>query len=314
MDRADERSSGYDEAVSLPGSIVVILNTSAGSTAAQPRRAEELGELFRSAGTNADLVVLRPDQKPEQAAREASTRASIVVAGGGDGTVSGVAAGIIGSRAALAVLPLGTLNHFAKDLHIPLALREAVAVVAAGHIARVDVGRVNDRLFVNNSSIGIYPGIVEQREDLRDDGYRKWPAMAIATVRIMRRYRGVAVTIDADGSQITRRTPFVFVGNNEYAIDGLRLGARTALDRGKLFVYLAPRSRVRDLPMLLATALIGRARQSGALEIVAATDVTIDTRTPRGISVAVDGEVAIMRTPLRYRSHPAALAVVVPRV
>ena len=289
------------------------MNPSAGGGSGPSRTGADISELFRGVGADADVVVLGPDQKPEQAARDASLRASIVVAGGGDGTVSGVAAGLVGSPSALGILPLGTLNHFAKDLHIPSGLREAVAVVAGGHLARVDVGQVNDRLFVNNSSIGIYPGIVEEREALRGQGYRKWPAMAIATLRILRRYRGVRVTIDVDGTRMTRRTPFVFVGNNEYAIEGLRLGARTRIDRGQLFVYLAPRSRVRDLPMLLATAFIKRAGQSGALEIVAATDVIIDTRTARHLSVAIDGEVTTMSTPLRYRSRAGALRVVVPR-
>ena len=91
--------------------------------------------LFRASGCDAEIIQLRAGQDPADAAREASARVSIVVAGGGDGTVSGVAAGIFGSQAALGVLPLGTLNHFAKDLHIPLDLREAVAVVAAGHVA-----------------------------------------------------------------------------------------------------------------------------------------------------------------------------------
>ena len=115
------------------------------------------------------------------AARTASARASIVVAAGGDGTISSVAAAVIDSPAALGVLPLGTLNHFAKDLHIPLDLAGAIAVVAAGHVGHVDVGQVNERVFVNNSSIGIYPSIVEEREALRRRGHRKWPAMALAT-------------------------------------------------------------------------------------------------------------------------------------
>ena len=145
---------------------------------------------------------------------------------------------------------------------------------------------MNDRIFVNNSSIGLYPDIVEEREALRRQGHRKWPAMAIATLRVLRRYRGVTVRIDVDGRQRNWQTPFVFVGNNEYAIDGIRLGARARLDQGKLFVYLAPRARARDLPMLLAKALVGRASQSGAFEIVAATELTIDTRAAPGASAS----------------------------
>jgi diacylglycerol kinase family enzyme len=257
--------------------------------------------------------VLRAGQNPSDAGRDARTRASTVVAAGGDGTVSGVAASVVGSQTALGILPLGSLNHFAKDLHIPLDLRHAVAVVAAGHLAQVDVGQVNDRVFINNSSIGIYPGIVEEREDLRRQGHRKWPAAAIATYRVLRRYRGVTVRIEVDGRQRTWRTPFVFVGTNEYTIDGIRLGSRARLDQGKLFVYVAPRARTRDLPKLLALALLGRATRSGTFEIISATELTIDTRTPRRIRVAADGEVTTMSTPLRYRTCPGALQVIVPQ-
>lgn len=301
--------------MSPASSIVVILNASAGTAQKDPQCASDVGDLFRASGCDAEIIQLRPGQNPADAARSASARASIVVAGGGDGTVSGVAAGIFGSKAALGVLPLGTLNHFAKDLHIPHDLPQAVAVVAAGHLARVDVGQVNDRLFVNNSSIGLYPDMVEEREKLRREGYGKWPAMAIATLRLLRRYRGVTVRIEMDGRQRTWRTPFVLVGNNEYTIEGIGLGARTRLDRGKLFVYLAPRSRARDLPMLITSALLGRASLSRAFEIVAATELTIDTRTgaARRMRIAADGEVITMRTPLRYRICAEGLQVVVPR-
>jgi diacylglycerol kinase family enzyme len=236
-----------------------------------------------------------------------------VVAAGGDGTVSGVVAGILDSPAALGVLPLGTLNHFARDLGIPFNIPKAVGVVAAGHIGHVDVGQVNDRVFVNNSSIGIYPGIVEAREELRRRGHRKWPAMAIATLRVLRRYRGVTVSIVVAGQRRTWRTPFVFVGNNEYGIEGIRLGGRARLDEGKLFAYLTPRLRARHLPVLLVKALLGRARQSGEFEIVPATELWIDVTRTRRLRVAFDGEVARMSTPLHYRTCSKALSIVLPQ-
>ena len=296
-----------------PASIAVIVNPRGGTAMGHPRIVAELGDLFRAAGREAEIVALRDGQSPVDAARDASTRASIVVAAGGDGTVSSVVSGILESPAALGVLPLGTLNHFAKDLHIPSDLDQAVAVVAAGHVGQVDVGQVNDHVFVNNSSIGIYPSIVEAREALRAEGHGKWPAMAIATALVLRRYRGVTVSIDVEGRRRTWRTPFVFVGNNEYAIDGIRLGERSRLDEGKLYVYLAPRLRARQLPLLLAKALIGRARQSGEFEIVPAAELWIGLARVRRLRVAFDGEVTQMRQPLHYRSRAKALRVVVPR-
>lgn len=294
-------------------SVAVILNASAGAAARDPQIATEVSDLFRAFGCDATIMVLRAGQDPIVAAQEASARASIVVAGGGDGTVSGVAGAILGSSAALGILPLGTLNHFAKDLHIPLNLRQAVEVVVGGQIKRVDVGQVNNRVFINNSSIGVYPDIVHEREVLRRQGRRKWPAMAIATLHVLTRYRGVTVRMDAVGRQMIRRTPFVLIGNNEYAVEGVCLGSRARIDQGTMFVYLTPRARTRDLPLLFARALVGRARQSGAFEIVAATDLMIETPTATLIHVAVDGEVVRMNTPLRYGICPGVLQVVVPR-
>jgi diacylglycerol kinase family enzyme len=289
--------------------LTVLLNPAA---AGAGRLKEDIGALFRAAGSDALIVELRQGQDPAEAARTATARASIVVAAGGDGTVSRVATGLIGTPAVLGVLPLGTLNHFAKDLRIPLNLEKAVATIAAGRVESVDVGLVNDRVFLNNSSIGVYPSIIEAREELRRMGHRKWAAFALATFRVLRRHRGVLVRIEADGRQSAWRTPFVFVGNNEYEVDGIRLGSRARLDGGRLFAYLTPRVRARELPMLLARAMLGRVRQSGAFEIVSAAELWIDTPKARRVRIALDGEITTMITPLHYRTCPAALKVLLP--
>jgi diacylglycerol kinase family enzyme len=273
----------------------------------------EIATLFAAAGCQADVQVLRQGHDPADAARAASAAGSIVVAAGGDGTVSRVAAGVVEADGTLGVLPLGTLNHFAKDLQIPLALGEAVQTVAAGRVARVDVGQVNHRLFVNNSSIGLYPSIVHARDVLRRQGHWKWTAMVIATARVLRRYRGVRVRIDEGGRERLWRTPFVFVGNNEYTVDGFNLGSRASLDCGRLFVYLAPRLRARELPLLLLKALAGRAARSGDFEIVSSTELRVDRlRRHRRVRVALDGEVIEMAPPLHYRTLPGALKVMLP--
>lgn len=306
-------SNRFAVTVASPSSIVVILNPGAGTLSSRPAIAAEVQDLFHAAGREVEIITLRPGQNPMEAAHAATARAAIVVAGGGDGTVSGVAAGVVDSPAALGVLPLGTLNHFAKDLHLPLGLPKAVGVIAAAHIGTVDVGTVNDRIFINNSSIGVYPDIVQEREALRERGYRKWPAMAVATRRVLKRYQGMTVRIEVEGQVRSWRTAFVVVGNNEYAIDGLQVGARIRLDAGRLFLYVSPRPRARDIPVLLAKAVAGRASRSGAFEIIAAAGATIDARRARLVPVATDGEVVTLGTPLRYRSRPGALRVVIPR-
>jgi len=215
----------------------------------------------------------------------------------------------VGSEIPLGVIPLGTLNHFAKDAGIPLDLEEAVKTIAARRTVKVDVGEVNDRTFLNNSSIGFYPDIVMEREALRRQGHRKWMAFVVASAKILRNYRGLLVKITADRSVEIARTPFLMVGNNEYQTDGIHLGARTRLNGGRLSAYLAPRVHARELPGLLALALAGRSRQNH-LESFVARELRAETPESRSVRVAVDGEVVRMIAPLQFRVRPLSLRVI----
>jgi diacylglycerol kinase family enzyme len=291
--------------------IVVLLNPASGVAAAQDRT-DRVAQLFAAAGADAQILELRSGADAPEAARAAIAQgAAAVVAGGGDGTVSSVASALIGTGTPLGVLPLGTLNHFARDAGIPADLAAAVAVVVAGHVVSVDAGEVNGRVFINNSSIGVYPDIVIEREKLRQDGYRKWTAFAVATARILRRYRGLVVGLTTADRAVQARTTFLFVGNNEYEVEGLHLGARARLDGGRLAAYLAPRLRTRDLPRLLALALAGRARQPHHLESFTTGELLVHTPGRRRLHVALDGEVAVLTRPLRYRIRPRSLRVIV---
>jgi diacylglycerol kinase family enzyme len=191
-------------------------------------------------------------------------------------------------------------------------LEDAVRTIAAGHVTTIDVGEVNSRLFVNNSSIGVYPDMVIEREALRQKGYRKWTAAALATMNVLSRYPGVVVRVRVEEAEKVFRTPFLFVGNNEYEIDGLRVGARSRLDAGCLAAYLAPRLHVRDLPLLALLAVLGRASDNPALEAFTGTSFVVETPGGRRLRVALDGEVTQMTSPLRFALRPRALHVLVP--
>jgi diacylglycerol kinase family enzyme len=243
-------------------------------------------------------------------AREAAQTSDVVVAAGGDGTVSAVAGVVAGTDTRLGVLPVGTLNHFARDLKLPSELDKAVAMVAAGQTRKVDAGEVNGHLFVNNSSIGVYPNAVEIREGLRKTGRGKWIAMAMATWQVLRTYRGIRVQLTVNGRQISARTPFVFVGNNEYVVEGLKIGEREHLTSGKLFVYLAPRISTRRLPVLLLRAVLGHAVQNHAFEVIPTCDLKIETFSSKRITVSLDGETTELKMPLHYQARPGALQAI----
>jgi diacylglycerol kinase family enzyme len=292
--------------------ITVILNPAAGLKHSDNMPAELAG-LFGAAGMPLRIVSFGSGAEAVSAARYAAKAGDdAVVAAGGDGTVSTVASALVGSEIPMGVLPLGTLNHFAKDLGLPLDLGEAVKTIAARRTIKVDAGEVNGRTFLNNSSIGIYPDIVMEREALRRQGYRKWTALAAASAKIVRNYRGLMVKITVDHSVETARTPFLLVGNNEYETDGIHLGARSRLNGGRLSAYLAPRVHARELPRLLALALVGRARENHVLESFVARELRAETPGRRSLRVALDGEVVLMNAPLHYQILPLALRVIVP--
>lgn len=293
--------------------MAVIINAGAGLGYGQAWR-ESLAARLASHGLDADITLAADVNHLMEAARAAlAAGAPIVVAGGGDGTINAVASVVLDSGAVFGVLPMGTLNHFARDLRIPPQLDAAVATLAAGHVARVDVGEVNGRVFLNNSSLGLYPDIVRDRQrQQRRLGRGKWTAFGWATLAALRRYPFLSVRLTLGEQGHARRTPFVFIGNNEYHMQGFNIGERARIDGGMLSVYVAQRPTRFGLLKLALRALLGRLRQSREFHVFQAGEMMIETRHRR-LRVATDGEVSVMAPPLRYRIRPAALPVIVPR-
>ena len=235
-----------------------------------------------------------------------------MVAAGGDGTISAVASTLLNTEAALGVLPIGTLNHFAKDLQIPLDLDAAARVVAAGNVVRIDAGEVNGHAFINNSSIGVYPQMVMWREEYRRRGSTRWTALFWAAVTALRRMPFLRLRLSAAGAGIAMLTPMIFVGNNEYEIVGFDAGTRQRLDAGKLYIYAVKASTPAKLIRLSVMAVLGRLRQAQDFDSLCVAEAWIETRK-QWVKVSLDGEVVRLETPLHYRTRRAALRVIVRR-
>ncbi|MGB7922248.1 MAG: diacylglycerol kinase family protein [Pyrinomonadaceae bacterium] len=296
----------------MPSQLAVIINASSG-TDDKEAASNRLSEIFASSGFDARIrLATSGSDIVELARRAARDHTQTIVAGGGDGTISAVASTLVGTDKTLGVLPLGTLNHFAKDLNIPLDMEGAARIIMEGHTARVDVGEVNGRIFVNNSSLGLYPSIVRRREKQQERlGRGKWPAFMWAMLTVLRRYPFLAVRLSTDEQRMLRRTPFVFVGNNEYEMENFNVGARSCLDAGKLSLYVAHRTGRLGLLRFAWRALFGGLRNEKDFDAVCTEQVWIETRRKR-LHVATDGEVTIMETPLHYKVRPGALRVLVP--
>jgi diacylglycerol kinase family enzyme len=301
-----------------PRRVVALVNPAAGTAERLSPEgfSEELAAAFAASGV-AIQVELVPGDRLRQAAERAAERASRgeiegVVVGGGDGSIHTVAGVLAGTGIPLGVLPLGTLNHFAKDLGIPTDVEGAVAAIAKGDLRAVDVAEVNGLVFVNNSSIGIYPSMVLDRERRRRlEGRAKWVAMVLAALRTLRHFPLRRLAICAAGWTEPCRTPCVFVGNNEYELARKSFGTRERLDRGELWLCVAkPQSRL-SLLWLAFRAGIGLLRQSRDLRTFNVDAAEIVSRRKR-LLVALDGEVEFLRAPLRYRTRPGALRVFVP--
>jgi diacylglycerol kinase family enzyme len=295
----------------------VIVNASAGSAKARTGgdlRAE-LAALFEAAGVKADI------EMPEggglhEAAKRAVARAKAgeveaVIAGGGDGTIRCAAEAIAGTGIPFGVLPLGTLNHFAKALGLPLELEETVKTIARGETRKVDAAEVNGKLFLNNSSLGIYPFLVQDRERRQSaHGLAKWIAAFFASFRMLWRFpvRRLAVTVE--GETRPHRTPLLFVGNNEYRLDRPGLAERERLDAGELWICISKSESRAGLVALALRTIVRSSRFDKDLDVMRAKSVEIQSRSSR-LPVAFDGEVDMMRPPLRFRTRPGALTVLV---
>jgi diacylglycerol kinase family enzyme len=294
--------------------MIMIMNQGAGKSGNGEESPEtRIIELFAALGEKPRMVQPKQGEDISSLAREAAKSGEkTIVAAGGDGTVSGVAGELAGTDKILGVLPIGTLNHFAKDLGIPLELEAAVRNVVQGRVMEVDAGEVNGKIFINNSSLGIYPHIVSRREAQQQRLSRgKWPAFFWATVQALRRFPFLDLRIALEGRQINRRTAFLFVGNNEYEIAGFKLGSRACVNAGKLGLYLTHRTGRFGLFRLAFHALFGRVDQAKDFDVFGVTEARIETRKRR-LLVARDGEVEWMESPLDYRIRPGALRVLVP--
>lgn len=294
--------------------IKIIISARAGSVVAADNQTmrERLAPIFDANQIYADISLAQSGAEVIELAQDAASGPyKVLVAAGGDGTVNLVAAAALESGKILGVLPLGTLNHFARDLKIPSGLEAAAHTIVAGHTTDVDVAEVNNRVFLNNSSLGLYPTIVRERQKRERLGFRKWPAFFWATLQAFRRYPFLDVQLRVNGELLDRLTPFVFVGNNEYAMDLFNVGLRERLDRGVLSIYITRRTGRLKLISLALRAVAGRLRDDKDFLELFSTEVKILTRRKR-LRVAFDGEVDVMKTPLHYRVRPGALRVIVP--
>lgn len=287
----------------------MLLNAAAGSAQGDRVRA-----LLRAHLPDARLLTSHDGAAVSSLARQALAEGcSLVVAGGGDGTLRTVAQELVGKAATLGVLPLGTRNHFAQDLRIPLDLEHAVRTLATGESRAIDVGEVNGHTFLLYAALGLYPLFVRERERHERPGRRHTGlAFGRALWAALRRYPYLNVGLETERQQFDSRTPFVFITNNIATVEHLPVGVVTCPRVGQLGLYTAHRVTRIGLLRLTLRLLAGRLTEAADLQALCTRQVRVETRR-RHLWVATDGEVTRMEAPLCARLRPSALRVLVPR-
>jgi diacylglycerol kinase family enzyme len=293
----------------------LVLNRGAGALRdADPEAvAQEVAEIFRRQGHSVSVDVL-PGREAMQAIAGACRHgeADAVIAGGGDGTISAAAAEAAESGMALGVLPLGTMNLFARSLGIPLRPVEAAEALATASVTKVDIGEVNGRLFIHHVTLGLHPRMIRMRERLRYASRigKIWASVQAWLILLRRRQHRLDLRMTVDGETIERRTVALFVSNNPLG-QGLLPVADDPQD-GRFGVYIARSRRWRDHLQFAAEVGLGNIAANPLLESWFARQLEVALAV-RIVHASVDGEVVHLETPLRFTLHQGGLSVLMPR-
>jgi len=292
--------------------IVVLLNRGGGAVSADPDMGKKVAKALKDAGVAAKVEMLEGGKCAVRAKAIAERGDKLLVVGGGDGTISAAASALVGSKTVLGILPLGTLNHFARDLGIPTELDEAAKLIAAGRDRRVDVAEMNDRIFINNSAIGLYPLMVLDR-DLQQKrlGRSKRLAMIVASLRTLARFGHQRLTLTVNDEKARVDTPLLFVGNNDYRIDLGAPGQRESVEDGRLSVFVMRKKTRTGFIAASVRALFNRARSDDMVELKDVERLTVASRRT-ALAVSLDGEVVGAAPPLVYKIRKKALWVIAP--
>ncbi len=259
-----------------------------------------------------EVVDLAPRTLRPQIESALATGAGRVLVAGGDGTLGTAAAALLGTDTELAVLPAGTLNHFAKDHAIPEDTSEAIGTALRDDSTPVDIGVVSRHAFLNTASVGMYVRYVRTRERLEKYvGYRM--ASAAALVATFLRPRQISVELQVEGATRHYRTPLLFVGVGERELKAPEFGGRIQGGRRGLHVMiLRGRRPARLLTTALAAAARGVAHASASpdLDTFIVDSCTVGVWGRRSLTIGLDGELIRVAAPLEFRIARDALRVV----
>lgn len=258
------------------------------------------------------LSIVEGSEVEKEVKRLLSLDIDLLVIGGGDGTVSTGARHVADTDIPLLALALGTKNNFVRDAGIPKDPESAIHLLDQMRTRKIDVGEVNEHIFINNATLGLYPNLVREREEKTDKhGWSKWRAKIVAVMVILRRLPLLRMTVESKEFRIKLFTPFLFVGNNEYENITTSEVNRPSLDKGQLWLCMAQSPRFWALLKMAWQLSFNSLKETENLDIHLLADVQVKPRR-RNVTVAVDGENISMKTPLHFKIRNKSLQIIVP--
>jgi diacylglycerol kinase family enzyme len=297
---------------------LIVMNARSGSGDADEAR-QQMQAIFAEAGQAHEFLLSnRPSDIPrmaQQAVTKARERGGAVIAAGGDGTINSVAAAVLPCGLPFGIVPQGTFNYSSREHGIPLDTPAAAQALLNAQLRPVQVGLVNDRIFLVNASLGLYPQLLQDREEYkRQFGRTRAVAMFAGLRTLMQEHRQLSLEIEHDSERELVRTPTLFVGNNPLQLEQIGLPEAEDVQNRKLAAVIVRTQRPRSLLWLALRGALGQLADASNVRDFSFRQMTVNPwlGRRRPIKVAVDGEVIVMQAPLTFKVAPQPLWLMTP--
>jgi diacylglycerol kinase family enzyme len=297
----------------------IVMNAASGSEGARERR-EGIETVLREAGQRYEILATEsPDQiesVAKKAAEQAQKQSGAIIVAGGDGTINTVAQIALPTGCLFGILPQGTFNYSGRAHGIPLETQAAARALTDARVKRVQVGMLNDRVFLVNASVGLYPQLLQDREAYKQQyGRNRAVAMWAGLRTLMREHRQLTLEIEHDDRVELVRTPTLFVGNNPLQLEQIGLPEADAVERRRLAAIVVKPIRSSALVWLAVRGALGHLGEAANVRDFDFKTMTVCPliRNRKTIKVATDGEIWQARVPLKFTVAPQSLNLLVPR-
>ena len=297
----------------------IICNAGSGSSDAREAR-QQIEDVLAAGRRRHDFIIIDDPKRLPDIARQAAEAAvrdnGAVVVAGGDGTINTVAQAVLPTGRPFGIVPQGTFNYSPRAHGIPLDTTAAAQALLTARLKPVQVGLVNERVFLVNASLGLYPELLQDREEFKREHGRKRSIAMLAGLRtLLREHRSLVVEVEHDSGREVIQTPSIFIGNNPLQLEQVGLAQAEDVQRRKLAaVIVRPVGRLK-LIGLAVRGMLGQLGEAESVRDFAFRSMTVrplSGSARRGMKVAVDGEVFWSQPPLKFSVAPQPLLLMVP--